>query len=149
MRASLALLLLLAGPLAAAPVPKSLKKPSADGLWRLVEYTSNGRPVPDGSAEWSCLYWRVEGTRMTAGTRTLDEARKSTAMFTLRPRDPDRTSLREMVWDGESRGASAAFELRGDRLLFSVANNGRSVVTECKPAPGVYHHEFERVKEAK
>jgi hypothetical protein len=145
MRTLLALLA-LAVPLAAAPVPKGIKKPSADGLWQLVEYRSNGEAVPDGSAELACKYWRVEGERMTQGYRTPDEARKSTQMFTLRVRDTDRPHLREMVWDVTSHRMSAAFELRGEKLLFCVANDAGVVVTECKPKAGVYYHEFERVK---
>ena len=135
-----------AASLLAAPVPKSLKKPTADGLWQLVEYSSNGQSPPADAAEWRVKYWRVEGDRMTQGNVTLDEARKTTQMFTLRVRDPDHPHLREMAWDDNDRGASAVFELRGGRLVFCVANNDRTVVTEGKPAQGVYYHEFERVK---
>lgn len=125
----------------AAPVPKAIRKrPATDGVWRLVEYASNGiRERPD------VTYWRIEGDRMTMGKKTVDEAlAETTTRFTLRVRDPNHSHLRELVWDEHTSVSSAAIELNGDHLKLCVANDPLTVVTECRPMHGTYYYEFER-----
>jgi hypothetical protein len=141
LRTSLTLpLLVIALPLAAAPVPKALKKPPAnpDGAWRLVEFHSDGQVVAVGQMTRD---WVISGEYVFAG-RLVEPAhgQKGQANFTIS--DPDRPHLRK--WGDNP----AAFELDrgGDTLRVSYAHDGRKEITECKPQPGVYYYVFERVK---
>ena len=66
-------LLLLAPPLAAAPVPKALKKPpSPDGAWHLVAVNSDGK---ERSVEDMERYWLVRGETVTLGLPHTDPDR--------------------------------------------------------------------------
>ena len=137
----LAVLLLLAMPVLAAPVPKSLKKQaptSPDGAWRLLNFSGDGAEptVPQSMA----LDWVIEGDYIAPTNRAAWTAQaKGTPNFTRL--DPDRPNLRK--WGT----MPAIYEVDGDSLRCCYAHDGRKELTECKPGPGIHYYTFTRVKE--
>jgi len=137
----LIVLLVLAVPVFAAPVPKSVKKPpltSPDGAWRLLKFSSDGAEpaLPQSMA----LDWVIEGDFINPSSRAAWAAQpKGTPNFT-RP-DPEKPNLRK--WGV----CPAVYEVDGDTLRCCYAHDGRKELTECKPAQGIHYYVFERVKE--
>ena len=132
-------LLLVALPLAAAPVPKGMKaKPqNPDGQWTLVKFSADGeepKAVPNMTRDWY-----IEGERLMAGVKG-EPAHHAKGEANFRVRDPDRPTLR--TWGT----APAVFAVDGDALRACYAHDGRAEFSECKPGPGVHYYEFERAK---
>lgn len=141
---ALVLLLAVALPAVAAPVPKGLKKgppPMPVGVFELVEFYQYGE-----RGNISAKYWRVDGDRMTGGKDRIADAVAETRMCTLRPRDPAHPELRELVWDDSPAVShSTAVEWDADRLSLTVGLQKGLVVSECKPQNGTFHYVFKRV----
>lgn len=135
--------LLLAMPVLAAPVPKSLKKPPAkpDGTWYLVEFHTDGQI---GAVEQVTRDWVIAGEHIFPGRRVEPAlGDKGPPNFTV----IDENNPRRRMWERNL----AAFELDagGDSLRCCYAHDGRKELAECKPQPGVYYYVFKRVKDAK
>ena len=133
--------LLLAVPVFAAPVPKALKKspPSKpDGVWVLAEFSSDG--APPAPRDSMARDWVFEGEYIHIGATALQRQAKGQPNFTIY--DPDRPNLRK--WGTNM----AAYELDadGDTLRACYAHDGRKVLTECKPEKGIHYYVFKRVK---
>lgn len=142
MRALVAVLI-LAAVAVAAPVPKGVKaKPSADGIWELVEFDGDNGKVPPPPQQPS--YRRIVGERMSTGNSSIKQLLSEEPEFTLRVRDPDRPHLRTLqtAWSTEH---SAVMELDGDTLRWAYARDPAQTITECKPSGGVYYYVFKRV----
>jgi hypothetical protein len=138
---ALAVLLAVALPAVAAPVPKSLKNaPPAlpDGTWYLVEFHTDGQV---GAVEQVTRDWVIAGEHIFAGVKVEPaHGAKGQANFTVA--DPDRPHLRK--WGT----LPAVYDVSrdGDTLRVCYAHDGRKGLTECKPQPGVYYYVFQRVK---
>ena len=127
----------------AAPVPKSLKKPSSpDGMWHLVSVNSDGK---EGSVENMERYWVVRGETVTLGRPHTDPDRPPSPVCELTTPDPICPHLRRF---GDSQLPSV-LEVEGDRLHFCYAHDDRKELTECKPGKGIAYYVFERVKDTK
>jgi hypothetical protein len=136
----LVVLLLFALPLAAAPVPKALKKPPAnpDGVWRLVEYRGDGRGF---GFDRLARDWVIAGEHIFAGVQVEPaHGDKGPPNFTA----PDETNPQRRTWGDNP----AVFEVgrTGDTLRLWVAFDGRTELTECTPGTGVGCYVFERAK---
>ncbi len=131
-------LLLLAVPVFAAPVPKAVKKANAspDGHWYLKEIILDG--TSDTVLASFDRHTLIEGEKYAcakSGRPSLTGA----ANFTIT--DPDRPHLRK--WGT----LPAVYEVDGDTLRACYAHDGRKELTECKPGAGIHYYVFERVKE--
>lgn len=138
----LAMLLLFAVPVVAAPVPKSLKKAntSPDGAWYLVECVGNGKANDVAKMERN---WAVDGQVMLLGARTQKDRGKGVSVIPFTIPDPARPTVRKF-----NTGWSVV-EADGDTLRFCYAYDFTRELSECKPGPGVAYYVFERVKEEK
>ena len=137
MRPLLAILLLLAAPLVAAPVPKAVKKASSpDGRWRLVEFSNNGQGE---SVQSMARNWQIKGETISCWL----DGQSSAGGSKFGAPNPDKPN--ERVWGT----MPAAFEVDGDTLRACYAHDGRKEMGECKPGKGVAYYVFERVKEEK
>lgn len=127
-------------PAVAAPVPKGLKPPSpvsADGVWYLVEFNSDGRETPPQRTERE---WVFDGESVGVGTHERPKPGSITTS-TLTIPDPTRPHLRRFG------PYPAVVEPDGDMLRFCYSNDGRAQLGECKPGLGVHYYVFERVKQ--
>ena len=132
------LILLLAMPAAAAPVPKGIKKNSTpDGTWKLVEFWSNGQK---GTAQGMTSVWVLEGEAFYVGPK------QKSSYWQLTIPDPNNPKVRRFTY-GRTGTSSypAAVEVDGDTLRFAYGSSGTVSVTEAKPAANVYYYEFTRV----
>ena len=135
--------LCLALPLAAAPVPKGMKKPaSPDGVWHLVAVHPDGR---EGSVKDMERYWVVRGETIAIGRPHTNPDRPPPPECKLTTPDPLDPHLRRF---GDAQHCSV-LQAEGDRLHFCYAHDGRKELTTCKPGQGVVYYVFERVTESK
>ena len=143
MRAAV-LLLLVALPVLAAPVPKSLKgAPTLDGVWQVVEYNGMNGQRP---AQAEGTYWRVEGESFGGGEDSIKKLTSDNLPHLLRIPDPKKPHLREYhLFGGEKY--SAVVDLDGDTLRFAWAPDATKTISECKPADDMYYYVFRRVKD--
>jgi hypothetical protein len=138
---SLVLLLLLALPAVAAPVPKGIKKASSpDGAWYLVECVGNGQPHDVAKMERN---WAVDGDVMLLGGKTQSDRGKHVSVIPFAIPEPAKPSVRKFSSNW------SVVEVSGDTLRFCYAYDTSRELTECKPGPGVAYYVFERVKEEK
>lgn len=133
-----------AAPVLAAPVPKAVKKmPTMDGIWEWVEININ-----DGKDEYEVpkpSYWRIVGDRMAVHKRTVEEAMIAEPRARFEILDEKQPHLR--TYHNSSGGTHpAVVNLDGDTLRWCFASDPEQVVTECKPADGVYYYVFKRVR---
>lgn len=138
----LVVLLLVALPTLAAPVPKGLKKAppqKPDGVWLLIEFSSDGAvPAPPKSM---ALDWVIEGEFIHVGAKVEPaHGAKGPPNFTIV--DQDRPNLRK--WG--SLPATFEVDRDGDTLRCCYAHDGRKELTECKPDKGIHYYVFKRVK---
>ena len=141
-----ALALLLAGAAVAtvaAPVPKAVKsRPTADGVWELVEFDGdNGRVKMTAPS-----YWMIEGDRISIGKYQLAELSRDDLRDHLTVRDPDRPELRHYFNPPDGQKRSAVLVLEGDTLRFAFDTSFTLTLIECTPGPHVYYYVFRRVK---
>ena len=148
-------LLLLAAPLAAAPVPKALKqaKPTLDGTWEVVEVHSDGvkseNPV--------VAKWVIDGESLTLLRRDDKRlpARVVTSYSLVKPDKADSPAALDYVISYANAGRPnrtlpGVFELDGDTLkvCYAISPNGERP-TGCKPAEGAVLYVFKRANPAK
>lgn len=140
----LTVLLLLAVPAWAAPVPKALKKAvTADGVWEWVEFNGS-----DGKMQYTIpkpMYRRIDGDRISIGKSSVEEVLREELKHTIGVRDEQQPHLR--TFDAGGVKYSAVLQLDGDTLRWCYALDPKATITECKPANGVYYYVFERVKD--
>jgi hypothetical protein len=137
---ALALALVLVPTLAAAPVPKSLKKPpSPDGVWHMVAVSYDGQAT---AVEGMERYWVVRGEAVTLGRSHTDPGRPPPPVCKLTTPAPASPHLRRF---GDEQLPSV-LQVEGDRLHFCYARDPRKELTECQPGQGIVHYVFERVK---
>ena len=131
-------LLLLAVPAFAAPVPKAVKKANAspDGHWYLTEVVVDG--TSDTKLDGFHRHTLIEGDRYSCAEKGRPAVHPS-ANFTIF--DADRPLLRK--WGVNP----AVVEVDGDTLRACYAYEGRAELTECKPGKGIHYYIFERAKE--
>jgi len=151
MRPALALLLLLAVPLVAAPVPKGLKKasPTLDGTWEIVEWHFNesvGLLTDD-------IRWAIDGDKLTVTGRKQNPPANFAANVTRTLVRPDGGGGNAVDYtigytDGTpTRVRPAVFELKGDRLTFCLSNSYDGPrPSECKAGQGVTVYVLKRVE---
>lgn len=128
--------LLLATPLVAAPVPKSVKKPavSYDGKWKLVEFSWDGE---QGVFRNNMVtVWTVEGETMYIGPKGA-----TNVTHKLLVPDPAKPNVRQF---GQIDTRPALLELDGDTLKFCVSLSSAEV-KECVPGKGVNYYSFTRL----
>ncbi len=135
-------LLLLALPVFAAPVPKALKKAAtADGVWEWVEFNGS-----DGTMKYTIpkpTFRRIDGDRISFGKPSVEEVLREELTQTLHVRDEQQPHLR--TYDTGGVKYSSVVELDGDTLRWCYSLDLNATITECKPAAGVYYYEFKRV----
>jgi hypothetical protein len=133
---ALVALLLFTLPLSAAPVPKALKKPlpSPDGVWRLVEFNTDGQNEPVRDAE---LDWVIAGEHIFP-RQAVEPAHgdKGPPNFTT----PDESRPHRRLWGDQP----AVLVVSDTTLQLCVATDGRQEVSECRPGKGVWYYTFER-----
>lgn len=143
-------LLLLTAPVAAAPVPKALKKaaPALDGTWQLVE-----SHVGEFRAQLTDdIRWEIEGERLTVtstrqavpdgfvanATRTISKAEGGAAnavVYTINFTDGNPSSVRPAV-----------LELNGDTFTICLADSHNGPrPPECKPTQGAMTYTLKRM----
>ena len=153
----LIVLLICAAPLAAAPVPKALKKkPSLDGTW-LVDDCWYNLDKHDRT-EWRV--WTATGEKLAAypvndvdeWRAYIDDKKPYCWRWTITfpdPNDPTAIDMRE----GEGEKAKVLrgrFVLDGDslKLCYNVTVT-EPRPTVCEPAKTVVYYSFKRVEESK
>jgi uncharacterized protein (TIGR03067 family) len=145
------LVLLLAVPLVAAPVPKALKKkaPALDGTWKIVEWYSGDTRMQLTDE----VIWTVDGENLAVegkvkgapdgfvpnATRTMrkpDDGPDNALDYTITPTDGSRQSFRPAV-----------YELDGDtfKICLTDSHNGPRP-TECKPDGRTVMYVLKRVE---
>jgi uncharacterized protein (TIGR03067 family) len=141
------LLFLLTLPLAAAPVPKALKKPAAtlDGHWRWESQETNGQ-VSQAPASDYCL-WQVAGDTMTLVNekRTLKD--EPCGFVSEVKGDGVRTFEYKVNSNGYHR--RGVCELDGDTLRVAYTGDNAAPPPAVKSGPGVTVYTLRRVTDSK
>jgi len=140
------LLVLSAGIISAAPVPK-IKVKDEDavlGKWKLVEVTHDGQPVAevlrdavatfDSKTLWiKCV---TDSKRDSAMTYTLDPEKKHIELHAQNP--------------GRNPKPGGVYELDGDTLILAIGmGENAQRPKEAKPGIGIAYIKLQRVKEEK
>ncbi|MCU0704310.1 MAG: hypothetical protein MUF18_10080 [Fimbriiglobus sp.] len=132
--------LLLLSPLSvAAPVPKSLKSTTAspDGVWKLVEFWSNGQK---GNIVGMTSIWVLDGEAFYVGPKVEANYWQLTSQ--------DRTDpLARRFAHGRMATSThpARLMVEGDTLRFCYGFDTSSEITECSPARNVHYYVFTRL----
>ncbi|MFY7954053.1 MAG: hypothetical protein ACOVT5_16240 [Armatimonadaceae bacterium] len=146
MRTLLALLS-LAAPLAAAPVPKALKKTPAslDGNWRWESQEKNGK-VSQASPSDYCL-WKVAGDTMTLVTEKGTMKDEPCGFASATNADGVRTFEYRVNSNGYHR--RGVCELDGDTLRVAYTADNNVPPKAVKGEDGVTVYTFRRVTDSK
>jgi uncharacterized protein (TIGR03067 family) len=139
----LAVLLMLAGALAAAPIPKSLKKPklNLNGVWEAISVSVSGVDYPIEPSK----PWKIEGENMTFDW-------KNTANKDYRLVLADSEKYRAIDWvvtEGTQRRVYLGIdELDGDtwRFCANMSQDNPVRPTKLEPSKDVYFYVFKRVE---
>ncbi len=138
MRSACGILLLLALPLSAAPIPKELRagdEMRLVGVWHL-----KSAKFGDGD------YTTAVGTKWTLGgdgkaLRDRPNEGLGKAEFKIDPK----ATVKAFDWiTDEGNTFLGVYELDGDTFRVTLATGARP--TACKPGEGAYHFEFRRAK---
>lgn len=152
---NLVALLLMAGLLVAAPVPKQAqKKPaSLEGIWEVVEFYSNG----DATTVSSTTRWVIDGQNLQIERISkfgVAEPQSPATITLTKPEGGPANALDYTVTyrndpGTPSRVLPGVVEVDGDTLKFCWANalKGAERLTECKPVRGTGYYVFKRVDE--
>ena len=154
MRTLLALVLFTV-PLAAAPVPKALKKAPAslDGTWEVVEYHSNGNKVNNTVA----IKWVIDGQNLSIernNPRLVGGGLRAPANVSYSLVKPDGGPVNALDYTinfangvTPTRTMPGVFEFDGESLKFCWANvvNGGERPAKCEPAEGTILYVFKRL----
>jgi uncharacterized protein (TIGR03067 family) len=141
---TLVLLVVSAGVMSAAPVPKGLKKaaPPLDGRWRIVEAVYDGQPQDVSRAE----DWYIEGEWFKLGSPPVTDGR--TGLKLIRDeKNPAQVEYHNIHGDGSVSRFPGLLEVSGDEMKFCYVSHGNPRPTEMAPAKGVTYRVFKRVEE--
>ena len=145
-------LLLFALPLAAAPVPKAVKKATADGVWEVTEWSSRGRAVNSTLT----VRWTIDGEtlaieRTSTNPGVIVRPPQNPPAYTLAKADKDDPTAVDYsaTYPGGERVVKypGRMEVDGDtlRFCFDVSGTGTRPA-ECKAGDTVTYYVFKRVK---
>lgn len=145
----LAVLVLCATPVFAAPVPKVKPRPTLEGTWEVVERQYDGKPQPSGGE-----FWVFKGGEVTVysvkDAADLGSA-KGTVMRVERPdpSDPAQIDVIQSSGRGSSFTSYGRQEFDGDTVRMVFGSGDRTSRPEkCEPSKGAFI-KFQRVDEAK
>lgn len=141
-------LLLLAVPLAAAPVPKTLVKKAAsmDGDWVWESQENNGKVSPAPKSDF-CL-WRVAGDTMTL-IQMQGTSKDEPCGLVCEPKGEG--GLRSFEYKVRSNGyhRRGVCVLDGDTLKVAFSSSDANPPAEVKSGPSVSVYTFKRVTDTR
>lgn len=141
----LGLVLLIAGIVVAAPVPKALKKSvTLDGRWEAVALRSSGNAF-DRADPW---VWDFDGDKISRHYRQKDGSLLSDGPATLaRPDDKRPDEVDYLLPSGkESVLFRARIEVTGDELVINFAQVNEPRPPDMTELKSGYHYRFKRVE---
>ncbi len=146
-RMSAITLLAFSSALAAAPVPKEVKKAEKfEGTWQVESTVAFGRLVNVGAAN---QHWTLdaEGNMKSHNGPTVPDNALSSVRFVI---DPKLKTLDYTYTNGNNPPYPGTYELTGDTLKVSCNIKGTgNRPTTTEPGPDVYVWTLKRVKEGK
>ncbi len=147
MTRALAVLIVLATPVPAAPVPKGLKKPEAklEGDWRLETEEQNGKV---GQRSGSHNLWRVTDGQMTLIAENIPQGQKKEYPTVLVSAAVDGGSLRTFDYTvvENKYQRNGVCELDGDTLRIAFGKDAKARPDKLTSENGGYLYTFKRVQ---
>jgi hypothetical protein len=145
---SLVVLVVLAVPLAAAPVPKAIKPKAAalDGKWEIVELWSGLSDV----AKLNPWVWDIRGETVTiyvseGGTLKLHDPRTKTAL--VRPSNSGAEDIDYVRDDGTPQLFPGTVVVSETELIICFDSPGKARPSERKPFQSGWYYRFKRMSE--
>lgn len=144
---SLVVLVVLAVPLVAAPVPKvKAKRFTLDGKWETAERVNKGQAIKE---PW---VWEISGEQLTpCGKEPGGQLRPTFSGATTSFVRPDSAKPDEFDYRHQSNGQELNFRGRvqwdGDEWVFCFADAGSERPSEVKAGKDVYYLRFKRLSD--